>query len=98
MGDRKYSIHPAAGARRTMTRRVLIVDDERLARVTLRRLLEERDDLEIVGEAHSVASAVQSIDTLSPDIVFLDIEMPDGPGFDLFDRIGARADVIFVTA
>lgn len=81
-----------------MTYRVLIVDDERLSRVVLRELLSDHPDMDIVGEASSVADAVRSIEGLDPDIVFLDIQLPDGLGFDLFKKTEVNAEVIFVTA
>ncbi len=81
-----------------MKLRVLIVDDERLARVSLRKILSLREDVEIVGEASSVSTAVEKITELSPDLVFLDIQLPDGLGFDIFNRIEVAAHVIFVTA
>ena len=61
-----------------MNRRIsaLLVDDERLARVELRRLLKAHPEVEIVGEARDGEEAVEKITTLSPDLVFLDIQMP----------------------
>jgi two-component system, LytTR family, response regulator len=78
--------------------RVLIVDDERLARVALRSLLSERSDVDIVGEASSVATAKQAIAELDPDVLLLDVQMPDGTGFDLLKQIDVDCDVVFVTA
>jgi two-component system LytT family response regulator len=78
--------------------RALIVDDERLARVALKSLLDDHKEVEVVGEADSVAGAVRAITEHHPDIVFLDIEMPDGLGFDLFDEMEVEAKVVFVTA
>ena len=78
--------------------RVVIVDDERLARAALAQLLRARDDVTIVGEAESVETAVLQIATCDPDVVFLDIKLPDGIGFDVFDRVSVRAHVVFVTA
>jgi two-component system LytT family response regulator len=77
--------------------RVLIVDDERLARVALRSVLAERADVEIVGEADSVASARRKMAELSPDLIFLDVNMPGGSGFELF-REPVSARVVFCTA
>jgi two-component system, LytTR family, response regulator len=77
--------------------RALIVDDERLARVALRRLLEERGDVEVVGEADGVAIARTRIAELAPDLVFLDVQMPGGSGFELFQG-GLAPKVIFCTA
>jgi two-component system LytT family response regulator len=78
--------------------RVMIVDDERLARVALRGLLEERGDVEIVGEADGVASARKQLEALKPDVLFLDVQMPGGSGFELFAGGGLKPKVIFCTA
>jgi two-component system, LytTR family, response regulator len=80
--------------------RVLIVDDEAPARSKLRRFLSEQDDVEIVGEAASGREAVEQITTLSPDLVFLDVQMPELTGFEVIDEIGVEAmpRVVFVTA
>ncbi len=80
-----------------MTLRALIVDDERLARLALRSLLEERPDVTVVGEADSVVAARQRVAELKPDVVFLDVHMPGGSGFELF-REGLAAKVVFCTA
>lgn len=77
--------------------RALIVDDERLARVALRGLLEERGDVTVVGEADSVATAQARVAELRPDVIFLDVQMPGGSGFELL-RSGLAAKVIFCTA
>ncbi len=58
--------------------RVMLIDDERLARQGLRDLLQEFSDVEIVGEADTAASAVAQIPALSPDVIFLDIRLPAG--------------------
>lgn len=79
-------------------KRALIVDDEPLARRRLRELLAEHDDIECVGEAVDGAAAVEAIETLKPDIVFLDVEMPEGTGLDVLDRITHEPAVIFTTA
>lgn len=79
---------------------VLIVDDEPPARRALRAMLGEHADLEIVGEARSGAEAVTAITTLRPHIVLLDVQMPDGDGFDVIRNIGLdqMPVVIFATA
>ena len=71
---------------------------ERLARVVLRGLLAEHADVEIVGEASSLARAVEVVETCAPDLIFLDVQLPDGEGTELFARTTVRARVIFVTA
>ena len=83
-----------------MTRRTraLVVDDEPLARRRLRELLGEFDAIEQVGEAVDGTSAVNAIDTLRPDLVFLDVEMPEGTGLEVLDRIAHDPAVIFTTA
>lgn len=78
--------------------RAFIVDDERLARNKLRTMLAERDNLEVIGEADTIRQAVEEVDTLKPDVVFLDIQLPGESGFDLLHRTTHAFDVIFVTA
>jgi two-component system LytT family response regulator len=80
--------------------RVLIVDDEAPARQKMRRYLVEYDDAEIVGEAESGTDAVEKIADLSPDLVFLDVQMPELDGFGVIDTIGVDAmpRIVFVTA
>ena len=84
-----------------MKRRAIIVDDEADARARLRRLLAgHADQIEIVGEAADGISAVSTIESLSPDLGFLDIEMPGLNGFQLLDSL-PRASwplVVFTTA
>ncbi len=79
---------------------VLIVDDEPPARRGLRAMLAEHSDIEIVGEARSGAEAIDAITSLRPDIVLLDVQMPDGDGFDVIRAIGVdhMPVVIFATA
>ncbi|HKK41163.1 MAG TPA: LytTR family DNA-binding domain-containing protein [Bacteroidales bacterium] len=76
----------------------LIVDDERLARVALGKELSKFTDFEIVGEASSIKTAVPVIKKLNPDIIFLDIQLSDGTGFDLLNQVDYNGKVIFVTA
>jgi two-component system LytT family response regulator len=78
--------------------KAIIIDDEPLARRELRRLLAEFAWLEIAGEAGNVNEATAAIDSLSPDLLFLDIHMPGGSGFDLLDRLEHVPRVIFTTA
>lgn len=78
--------------------RVLLVDDERLARVEMRSLLNRYAHIDVVGEAESVDSALGAIEALNPDLIFLDIQMPGASGFELLDRISVQANIIFVTA
>ena len=80
--------------------RVLIVDDEPLAREGIRLLLEKETDIEIVGEATDGAEAIRLIESLQPALVFLDVQMPGMSGVDVLDKLdGANIpEVIFVTA
>ena len=78
--------------------KVLIVDDERLARNELRRLLAEHPEAQIVGEAANALEARQMIEELAPDLVFLDVQMPGGTGFDLLASLDDAPPVIFTTA
>ena len=78
--------------------RALLVDDERLARNALRRLLSVHDDIEIVGEAADAAAAKASLRALDPDLLFLDIEMPGGDGFSLLQQLEDVPITIFTTA
>lgn len=81
-----------------MTRRALLIDDERLARAELRRLLAAHPEVEIAGEAANVAEALAAVEALQPDLLFLDIEMPGGTGFDLLAQLDSAPLVIFTTA
>ena len=78
--------------------KALIVDDELLARRELRRLLATIPSITVVGEARNVHEAVEAVRTLRPDLLFLDIRMPGGSGFDLLERIDRVPEVIFTTA
>ena len=78
--------------------RVLIVDDEPLARRELRRLLDSFPAIQIVGEAANIDDARSSIEELSPALVFLDIQMPGGTGFDLLTQLDRLPRIVFTTA
>lgn len=78
--------------------KAVIIDDEALARRELRRLLAEFPWVEICGEASNIVEAAAAIEALSPDLIFLDIRMPGGSGFDLLARLDRVPDVIFTTA
>jgi len=79
--------------------RVLIVDDEPLARNAMRRLLSAHAQVEIAGEADSTESARAQVASLQPDVIFLDIELGGGDdGFDLLDSLERPPIVVFVTA
>ena len=80
--------------------RLLVVDDEDLARQRIHSLLARRSDFEVVGECATGAEAVRSIRELNPDIVILDVQMPELDGFDVISEIGAQnmPVVVFATA
>lgn len=80
--------------------RTLIVDDEPLARRNLRVLLDKDPQIEILDECRNGREAVKAINALSPDLIFLDIQMPELDGFDVLARVGPEQihAIIFVTA
>ena len=80
--------------------RILIVDDEAPARAKMRRYVDEYPDIEIVGEAENGVEAIERIGELRPDVVFLDVQMPELDGFGVIDAIGVDSMpyVVFVTA
>ena len=78
--------------------RALIVDDERLARAELRRLLAAHPSIEIVGEAADGDEALRLVEGLHPDLLFLDVQMPDLDGFQVLERLDDVPEVIFTTA
>jgi two-component system LytT family response regulator len=76
----------------------LLVDDEPLANERMRSLLRAHGDIEIVGTAGSVAAARKALESLRPDVVFLDVEMPGGTGLELLPSVPEGMQVVFVTA
>jgi len=76
----------------------LIVDDERLARQELIALLKAHPEIHVVGEAENVDEALEKIDKLQPQLLFLDIQMPEKNGFDLLEELIESPSVIFCTA
>jgi two-component system LytT family response regulator len=78
--------------------KALIVEDEPLARRELRRLLAAHPSIQIVGEAGDIDEARERIESLAPEVVFLDIQMPGGTGFDLLARLDWVPRIIFTTA
>lgn len=78
--------------------RALLIDDERLARVELRRLLKNHPSVEIVGEAQNADEALEEIRRLEPDVLFLDIQMPGRNGFQLLEELDEVPAVVFTTA
>ncbi|MEQ8363139.1 MAG: LytTR family DNA-binding domain-containing protein [Cyclobacteriaceae bacterium] len=78
--------------------RALIVDDERLARKELIKLLEEHPSIEVIGEAMNADEAEQMVNELNPDLLFLDIQMPGRTGFQLLESLDSAPLVVFTTA
>jgi two-component system, LytTR family, response regulator len=78
--------------------RAIIIDDERLARTELRKLLQEFPEVEIVDEATNAEEGIAKIDALNPDLIFLDIQMPGKTGFDMLSELDRTPHVIFTTA
>ena len=78
--------------------RALIVDDERLARKELMKLLEDHPMIEVVGEAMNAEEATQMVNELNPDLLFLDIQMPGKTGFQLLEELDSVPLVVFTTA
>lgn len=81
-----------------MTKKAILIDDERLARNELRKMLADYPDIEIVDEAGNVEEGLEKIELLNPDIIFLDINMPGKTGFDLLQELDHSPYVIFTTA
>src|SRR5689334_12266255 len=80
--------------------RALIVDDEPLARRRIKSLLAHDSSVDVIGECSDGFKAVSSINELTPDLVFLDVQMPAMNGFEVIETVGAERmpTVIFVTA
>ena len=78
--------------------KAIIIDDERLARNELKKLLQEFPEVEVIGEAANANEGIEKIESLNPDLIFLDIQMPGKSGFDMLTQIERAPHVIFVTA
>jgi len=89
-----------AGRGRAVSLRVAIVDDEPLARERIRELLSAHGDVEVVAECADGRSAVAELPARAPDIVFLDIQMPEVDGFGVVEALGTGRlpEIVFVTA
>lgn len=100
MGDRPYTPGQNGGARVVTPRiRVVIVDDEPLARARVRAILARSPDVEIIGECVDGTDALEAIPHLAPDIVLLDVQMPGLDGFGVVERLPEpRPAIVFVTA
>ncbi len=81
-----------------MSLKAIIVDDERLARAELKKLLQAYPDIDIIDEAANADEGVEKIESQNPDIIFLDIQMPGKTGFDLLSDLEKAPHVIFTTA
>jgi len=80
------------------TLRTIIIDDERLAREELKLLLKEYHEIDIIDEAKNGEEAIEKIKALKPDLIFLDISMPEMNGFEMLKQLEEIPKVIFVTA
>lgn len=79
--------------------KVIVVDDEPAARRLMKNLLQEHKDIiEVVGEAGNGREALEKIETIQPDLVFLDIQMPDLTGFEVIEQLKHKPNIIFTTA
>ncbi|MFT3979645.1 MAG: LytTR family transcriptional regulator DNA-binding domain-containing protein [Ferruginibacter sp.] len=78
--------------------KAIIIDDERLARNELKKLLSDFPEVEVIGEAANAAEGIEKIEGLMPDLVFLDIQMPGKTGFDMLAELEKAPHVIFTTA
>lgn len=78
--------------------RAIIIDDERLARTELKKLLQDYPEIEVIDEAANAEEGISKIDNLHPDLVFLDIQMPGKTGFDMLSELDKAPHVIFTTA
>lgn len=78
--------------------RAIIIDDERLARSELKKLLLDFPEVEVIDEAANAEEGIQKIDSLQPELIFLDIQMPGKTGFDLLAELDRTPLVIFTTA
>ncbi len=81
-----------------MQKKVLLIDDERLARNELKKLLQDFPEIEVIGEAANADEGIEKIESLNPDLIFLDIQMPGKTGFDMLAQLNSAPDVIFTTA
>lgn len=78
--------------------KAIIIDDERLARNELKKLLADFPEIEIVAEAANATEGIEKISDLSPELVFLDIQMPGKTGFEMLSELDRAPNVIFTTA
>ena len=78
--------------------KAIIIDDERLARNELKKLLQDFPDIEVIDEAANVDEGIEKIELQNPGLIFLDIQMPGKTGFDLLAELEKAPRVVFTTA
>lgn len=78
--------------------KAIIIDDERLARNELKKLLLDYPEIEVVAEAANAGEGIEKIENMNPELIFLDIQMPGKTGFDLLSELDKSPNVIFTTA
>ncbi len=83
---------------KTIHMRAIIIDDERLARAELRKLLQDFPEVEVIDEAANAEEGIHKIGSLKPDLIFLDIQMPGKTGFEMLSELEKAPEVIFTTA
>ena len=79
--------------------KTIVIDDEPAARRLMKSLLHDHNDvIDVIAEAGSGKEAIQKIEELKPDLIFLDIQMPDFTGFEVIERLTQKPNIIFTTA
>ena len=78
--------------------KTLIIDDEWLIRSELKTMLDQYPNIDVIGEAANVNEAVKLCESLKPDLIFLDIHIPGGSGFDFLNRVNGEYQLVFITA
>ena len=81
-----------------MAIKAIIIDDERLARNELKKLLQDHSDIEVIEEAANVDDGIEKIETLNPDLIFLDIQMPGLTGLQFIQSLSQKPMIILITA
>src|SRR5690606_10270934 len=98
LAARHAAPRPKGDRRMTPPLRALVIDDERLAPKRLRELLAKHPEIEVVGEADDLDSAQAAAEALRPDLLFLDVDLSPGNGFELLPRLSLQPATVFVTA
>ena len=79
--------------------KAIVIDDEPAARRLMKSLLQEYSDIvTVIDEAGTGGEAIQKIEELNPDLIFLDIQMPDLTGFEVIEKLSRKPNIIFTTA